>query len=63
VVAAGLSTVEVPIEFVERERGYSKMDAAIVAEALWRVSAWGAARLAGAVVSRARSRINRLQER
>jgi len=63
VVAAGLSIAEVPIEFVERERGYSKMDAAIVAEALWRVSAWGAARLAGAVVSRARSGINRLQER
>jgi dolichol-phosphate mannosyltransferase len=51
--AAGLSVVEVPIVFVERERGYSKMDGAIVREALWRVTAWGLARL----VSRVRSRV------
>lgn len=38
---AGLTVVEVPIEFVERERGYSKMSGAIVREALWRVTAWG----------------------
>jgi dolichol-phosphate mannosyltransferase len=63
VFAAGLSTVEVPIEFVERERGYSKMDAAIVAEALWRVSAWGTSRLATELVTRARSGLSRLQER
>jgi len=43
-VAAGLTLVEVPIVFVEREQGYSKMDAAVVAEALWRVTAWGLAR-------------------
>jgi len=43
-VAAGLTVVEVPIVFAERERGYSKMDAAVVAEALWRVTAWGLAR-------------------
>ncbi|HLK94901.1 MAG TPA: polyprenol monophosphomannose synthase [Nocardioidaceae bacterium] len=63
VFAAGLSTVEVPIEFVERERGYSKMDAAIVAEALWRVSAWGTSRLATELVTRARSGLSRHQER
>jgi dolichol-phosphate mannosyltransferase len=51
--AAGLSVVEVPIVFVERERGYSKMDGAIVREALWRVTAWGLVRL----VSRVRSRV------
>jgi len=33
--------VEVPITFVERARGRSKMDRKIVFEALWRVSAWG----------------------
>jgi dolichol-phosphate mannosyltransferase len=39
----GLRVVEVPITFVERERGRSKMSRAIVAEALWRVTAWGVA--------------------
>ncbi len=43
--AAGLRIVEVPITFVERERGRSKMSRAIVREALWRVTAWGFARL------------------
>jgi dolichol-phosphate mannosyltransferase len=33
--------VEVPITFVEREHGVSKMNRAIVAEALWRVTIWG----------------------
>ncbi len=42
-VAAGYRVVEVPITFVERERGVSKMDRAIVTEALWRVTAWGVA--------------------
>ncbi|MBI1376064.1 MAG: glycosyltransferase [Frankiales bacterium] len=40
-VHAGLRVREVPIEFVERERGDSKMDQRIVAEALWRVTVWG----------------------
>nr|WP_028797445.1 polyprenol monophosphomannose synthase [Streptomyces purpureus] len=40
-VKAGFRVVEVPITFVERERGDSKMSRAIVAEALWRVTAWG----------------------
>lgn len=45
VVAAGMTVVEVPITFVERERGESKMSGAIVREALWRVTVWGMARL------------------
>ena len=40
-IKAGFHVVEVPITFVERERGDSKMSRAIVAEALWRVTAWG----------------------
>jgi dolichol-phosphate mannosyltransferase len=40
-VRAGLDVVEVPITFVERELGTSKMNRAIVAEALWRVTSWG----------------------
>jgi len=42
---AGLRVLEVPITFVERERGASKMSSAIVREALWRVTVWGARRL------------------
>jgi len=38
---AGHRVVEVPITFVERERGESKMSRAIVLEALWRVTLWG----------------------
>ena len=41
-VQSGLRVREVPIEFVERELGDSKMDQKIVAEALWRVTVWGA---------------------
>jgi dolichol-phosphate mannosyltransferase len=37
----GLRVVEVPITFVERERGASKMSGGIVREALWRVTEWG----------------------
>jgi dolichol-phosphate mannosyltransferase len=43
-VEAGLRVEEVPIMFVEREIGTSKMSRAIVAEALWRVTVWGARR-------------------
>ena len=38
---AGFRVVEVPITFVERERGESKMSRSIVFEALWRVTWWG----------------------
>jgi dolichol-phosphate mannosyltransferase len=41
-VQAGLRVEEVPITFVERELGVSKMNKAIVGEALWRVAQWGA---------------------
>ena len=41
---AGFRVVEVPITFVERVRGESKMSRAIVLEALWRVTLWGASR-------------------
>ena len=37
---AGVRIVEVPITFAERERGTSKMSPLIVAEALWRITAW-----------------------
>jgi dolichol-phosphate mannosyltransferase len=43
-VQRGLRVAEVPITFVEREVGTSKMSGAIVREALWRVSLWGARR-------------------
>jgi dolichol-phosphate mannosyltransferase len=36
-LAAGFTVTEVPIAFVEREAGSSKMSGAIVAEAIWRV--------------------------
>jgi len=37
----GLRVKEVPITFVERELGASKMSRHIVVEALWRVTQWG----------------------
>jgi dolichol-phosphate mannosyltransferase len=40
-VRAGLTVVEVPITFVERTLGASKMSKSVVAEALWRVTQWG----------------------
>ena len=36
---------EVPITFIEREQGESKMSKGIVFEAFWRVSLWGLQRL------------------
>jgi hypothetical protein len=41
-VRRGFCVVEVPIDFVERSAGESKMSQAIVREALWRVTVWGA---------------------
>jgi dolichol-phosphate mannosyltransferase len=40
-IQAGLRIVEVPITFVERERGASKMSRAIIGEAFLRVAQWG----------------------
>ena len=42
-IRAGMTVTEVPITFVEREHGASKMSRAIVVEALWRVTVWGVA--------------------
>ena len=44
VVRSGLRVIEVPITFVEREFGESKMSQAIVKEALWRITQWGLAK-------------------
>jgi dolichol-phosphate mannosyltransferase len=46
VARAGGRVVEVPITFVERTAGRSKMSRAIVTEALWKVTAWGVRRRA-----------------
>ncbi len=40
-LAAGLSVREVPIEFVERVRGDSKMSGAVAAESMRRITRWG----------------------
>ncbi|WP_031510829.1 polyprenol monophosphomannose synthase [Streptomyces megasporus] len=53
-VRAGFQVVEVPITFVERERGDSKMSRDIVAEALWRVTAWGVRSRVDQVLGRSR---------
>lgn len=42
---AGFTIKEVPITFVEREGGVSKMSKRIVIEALWKVTVWGTQRL------------------
>ncbi len=44
-VRHGLRVTEVPITFVERTIGASKMSRGVFAEALWRVTAWGVAGL------------------
>ncbi|MEV7970390.1 polyprenol monophosphomannose synthase [Sphaerisporangium sp. NPDC088356] len=44
-VQNGLRVVEVPITFVDRTAGASKMNRAVVAEAMWRVTVWGLAGL------------------
>jgi dolichol-phosphate mannosyltransferase len=41
---AGAAKIEVPITFVERVNGVSKMSRAIVVEALWQTTLWGLAR-------------------
>jgi dolichol-phosphate mannosyltransferase len=50
----GARICEVPIRFVDRERGESKMSSRIVVEALQLVTLWGARRLARGVLARAR---------
>ncbi|GAA0919227.1 polyprenol monophosphomannose synthase [Nonomuraea longicatena] len=46
-VGNGLRVVEVPITFVERVHGTSKMSGKVFTEALWRVSLWGVTGLPG----------------
>jgi dolichol-phosphate mannosyltransferase len=59
-VRGGYRVVEVPITFVERERGESKMSKDIVREALVNVTEWGAAHRARQVKARwSRSRARR----
>ncbi|MDH6227980.1 MULTISPECIES: polyprenol monophosphomannose synthase [Streptomyces] len=53
-VKAGYHVVEVPITFVEREHGDSKMSRDILVEALWRVTAWGVGERAGRIIGRPR---------
>lgn len=58
-VKAGFHVVEVPITFVEREIGDSKMSRDIFVEALWRVTAWGV----GSRAQRVLDRVNRATAR
>jgi dolichol-phosphate mannosyltransferase len=53
-VQQGFRVVEVPIVFVEREHGASKMTRAIIAEAFWRILVWGVQRRLGRDVSAGR---------
>jgi dolichol-phosphate mannosyltransferase len=55
VFEAGYPIVEVPIEFREREAGYSKMSGSIVFEAMSRVTRWGLARRLGSGAARKRN--------
>ncbi|MGW7610737.1 polyprenol monophosphomannose synthase [Streptomyces sp. NPDC054766] len=51
-VRAGYNVVEVPITFVERELGDSKMSRDILVEALWRVTTWGVGERVGRITAR-----------
>ncbi|MFF3335804.1 polyprenol monophosphomannose synthase [Streptomyces sp. NPDC002888] len=51
-VKGGFHVVEVPITFVERELGDSKMSRDILVEALWRVTAWGVGERVGRIGSK-----------
>ncbi|HVU71576.1 MAG TPA: polyprenol monophosphomannose synthase [Mycobacteriales bacterium] len=52
---AGFRVVEVPITFVERALGTSKMSQKIVTEALWQVTRWGVTRRGAAKRARERA--------
>ncbi|MFK0019595.1 polyprenol monophosphomannose synthase [Streptomyces sp. NPDC090798] len=53
-VKSGFHVVEVPITFVERELGDSKMSRDILVEALWRVTTWGVGERVGRITGRKR---------
>ncbi len=61
-VRRGLTVVEVPIEFVERQIGDSKMSQGIVRESMRRITGWGVAHRAQQLTSRARQLSVRRQE-
>ena len=56
VLRQGMVVREVPIEFVERVRGESKMDRAVATESLRRITAWGLRERREQVLRLARSR-------
>ena len=61
-VEAGLRVREVPIDFIERIRGESKMSPDVAVESLRRITVWGLRerrRQAGDVLSKVKSRRNR----
>ncbi len=53
-VRSGLTVVEVPITFVERERGESKMSGDVMGEALKRITTWGIGHRVGQLRQRLR---------
>jgi dolichol-phosphate mannosyltransferase len=60
-IRKGLRVDEVPITFVEREHGVSKMSRSIVMEAFWRVTQWGVRYRAGQVADQVK-RLGRARE-
>lgn len=61
-VKRGLTVVEVPIEFVERQVGDSKMSQDIVRESVRRITGWGAAHRAQQLAARVRDLRRHRQE-
>ncbi len=55
-IKAGFHVIEVPVTFIERERGESKMSRDIVTEAAWRVMSWGVGTRVNKVLGRKDSR-------
>ncbi len=53
---AGLTVLEVPITFVERVHGASKMSRSVMMEAFWRIAGWGARDRRDALLGRGRTR-------
>jgi dolichol-phosphate mannosyltransferase len=62
-VQAGFRVVEVPITFVEREFGESKMSGAIVREAIVNVGRWGVLRRSQQLTAQAERLVARLRRR
>ncbi len=59
VVSRGMTVAEVPITFVERQLGQSKMSGAIVIEALLKTTAWGLSHRFGQLTAWLRSLVKR----